>query len=159
MRIFKLQFLVVCFLILVLCPMIFANTMPINYLVKSSLNEYDEYVKIQHTFEQISALLTPSSFYHVPSPSTKWPLVFDRISDPFFWGYSDHSDYTYRPATNASFVYLDRNSLNRQAPRFRKHFRDTSSAPVPEPSTWVMLSTGLVGLGLYGWRRKKTVPT
>ena len=27
--------------------------------------------------------------------------------------------------------------------------------PTPEPGTWVLMGTGLVGLLGYGWRRKK----
>jgi hypothetical protein len=30
-----------------------------------------------------------------------------------------------------------------------------SSAAVPEPSTWLLLATGLVGLLSYGWRRRQ----
>jgi hypothetical protein len=28
--------------------------------------------------------------------------------------------------------------------------------PAPEPSTWLLLSTGVVGLLGYGWRKRKT---
>jgi hypothetical protein len=30
----------------------------------------------------------------------------------------------------------------------------TSTAPVPEPGTWLLMVTGLVGLLGYGWRRR-----
>jgi hypothetical protein len=30
-------------------------------------------------------------------------------------------------------------------------------AAVPEPSTWLMLTLGGLGAGLFGWRRRKSV--
>ena len=33
--------------------------------------------------------------------------------------------------------------------------RHGETTPTPEPGTWVLMGTGLVGLLGYGWRRKK----
>jgi hypothetical protein len=31
-------------------------------------------------------------------------------------------------------------------------------APTPEPSTWMLLGTGLLGLLGYGWRQRRSTP-
>jgi hypothetical protein len=38
---------------------------------------------------------------------------------------------------------------------YMDNIRVTATSPVPEPSTLVLLSTGLIGLVAYAWRKRR----
>jgi len=118
--------------------LIFTVTDPANWIVSLTDFSVTGFGSSSLT-EQLRYLLNPGSSVVISAPGTNVALdTYSVNSSPF-------TTLTFSaPAGNYSLAEVTFNIT-----------RNNTSTPVPEPATILFLGSGIIGIGLASWRRKK----
>jgi hypothetical protein len=86
---------------------------------------------------------------------------FTNVGDPTYYGYVRHPDGTFdliQPFTSSFTILAGINDAGQIVGTYRDaqgHSHGFIGSPVPLPASFLLLGSGLMGLGAAGWRRRR----